>query len=264
MGRSDRHGQVVSHDEHWSQATILWPCGHTDVISLSFLPQQVRARRARWWALADACSSCPGGAHQDLPEAKLENVVPLPIASPAASERKVRNQAELEQALGEGAQWIDLASSQSVTRLTGIDPGVRVDVAPGSLVLVDGPGPVVRVWGNAAVTKGGRAVTAVGGTIHLLGGVAAASDGGTVIASSGRAIVDAGARLQVEDPDTETNTELLKCWALPWTKVGSSQGSRLVLDPPGIMVTHTRWAPAKSLPEDLLELLTASRQMEIR
>lgn len=263
MGYSDRHGQVVSHDDHWLQATLLWPCGHTAVISLSFLPQQVRARRAAWSALTGACSSCPGGAQQDLPEDKLGNVLPLPAAPTAATGRKVRNQADLEHAIRDRTQWIDLDSRHSVTRLTGVDPGVRVDVAPGSFVLVEGPGPVVRVWGNVAVTKGGRAVTAVGGTIHLLGGTAAASDGGVVVASSGRAIIDAGARLRVEEPGIGTDTEL-EGWALPWSKVESPQDSRLVLDPPGVIVTHTMWTPAKSLPEDLLELLTTSRQMEIR
>lgn len=236
---------------------MLWPCGHTAVLDLSWLPdERVRYRRAVETSLHDSCLRCEPGTTT----APVGNVRVLPVVPEQARGRPVGTRADLSQAVAGGEAWIEITSrTQPVVVDAGVPAAMRADVAYRARARVAGRGPVVTSWGMTTVSEGGRVAAASGSRTELDGGVAAVSDGGVLIARCGRAVVDAGGQVVLAQ-----DAHHLEVWVLPWARVQAHGEFHLVLERPWgqIMSASGDRRPAGCrLPDDLERLLEASRAM---
>lgn len=221
---------------------VLWPCGHTEPLDLSWLPDApARRRKAREVAGVGHCMKCwitdVGGAADAAGErdgAVTAAVIPFPLegerrGQPAAT------QSELDELIEAGTPWIEVVSTVLDLVVAWVPDSCRVDIGPGAKAIVAGAGPVVRSRGRVRVTHGGRVAGGPGSRTVLAGGRAAVGQGGALVAEEGLGLVDAGARVAVAQ---EARAHDVGVYALPGSIVAAA-GRAKVIDacPWGVLVT---------------------------
>ena len=235
-----------------------WPCGHVERLDLAWLPdERVRRRRAVETARGGACPRC---GRAPAPGA---SVIGLPGTTRPGHGMVVAGQAQLDDALGDGRRWIEIAGAAPVVIASGA-PGARVDVLPGARAVARAGAPLIRSWGHVRAEEGSCVAAASGSTTVLDGGSAAVSADGLLIARRGLAVVDAGATTVVEAPGPDDEVGALSVRALPWSRTRGAAGTRLVMGGAGgsLITGPGPLAPAREpLGAALAGLLEASRAM---
>ncbi|WP_314457315.1 hypothetical protein [uncultured Actinomyces sp.] len=227
---------------------------------LTWLPTEAARRsKALQSVHEDGCVTCAAGDAQ--PDAV---VVPFP-ERPEPRRRGVPapGQAVLDELIEAGQEWIEVTSEAVSLLVEYVPEETRVDVVPGAMAVVAGPGPIVRSWGQVGCEGGGRVAAGAGSMTVLAGGTAAVCDGGTLRALAGTGVVDAGARLVLNTEDDEVDQGLV-VYALPWSVVVVDDSAEVVTSQPwGVIVdADGRMHPAPAEPPVAAgEILEAAQAM---
>lgn len=248
----------MSHEAAWARARVVRPCGHLETLTLTGLPERLRARRACWEAARGSCAACWGaeafgGARPDVSGALPLRAAGAPRVAPGAV--VIARPEDAGRALASGAGRVEVVGGREVRVETG-GPAV-VSVAPGGRAVVGPTLRPVRSWGATRVAAGGVVACGPGSVTRVQGGLAAAGDRARLVVFSGRAVAGPGAMAALSPGGRD-----LELWVLPGALVVGVGAPRLVTSP-GVLGADGRAAGGRA-PADLLGLLGLAELLEVR
>ena len=248
----------MSHEAAWARARVVRPCGHLETLTLTGLPERLRARRACWEAARGSCAACWGAEAFGGPRPGVSGALPLagagaPRVAPGAV--VIARPEDAVRALASGAGRVEVVGGREVRVETG-GPAV-VSVAPGGRAVVGPTLRPVRSWGSTRVAAGGVVAGGPGSVTRVQGGAAAAGDRARLVVFSGRAVAGPGAMAALSPGGRD-----LELWVLPGALVVGVGAPRLVTSP-GVLGADGRQVGGRA-PAGLLGLLGLAELLEVR
>lgn len=234
------------------------PCGHLETLTLTGLPERLRARRACWEAARGSCAACWGAEAFGGARPGVSGALPLvgagaPRVAPGAV--VIARPEDAVRALASGAGRVEVVGGREVRVETG-GPAV-VSVAPGGRAVVGPTLRPVRSWGSTRVAAGGVVAGGPGSVTWVQGGLAAAGDRARLVVFSGRAVAGPGAMAALSPGGRD-----LELWVLPGALVVGVGAPRLVTSP-GVLGADGRQVGGRA-PAGLLGLLGLAELLEVR
>ena len=248
----------MSHEAAWARARVVRPCGHLETLTLTGLPERLRARRACWEAQSGCCAARWGAEAFGGPRPGVSGALPLagagaPRVAPGAA--VIARPEDAVRALASGAGRVEVVGGRAV-RVETAGPAV-VSVAPGGRAVVGPTLRPVRSWGSTRVAAGGVVAGGPGSVTRVQGGLAAAGDRARLVVFSGRAIAGPGAMAALSPGGRD-----LELWVLPGALVVGVGAPRLVTSP-GVLGADGQQVGGRA-PAGLLGLLGLAELLEVR